>query len=292
MSPPRFLRLDDSSRLLVEVNNVAGPAGSYKVELITGEGLSTDAAVTTFDLAKEGRTSLNLGLTGTQIGDNDLKVIITQPDGVTMVKDLTLGVRAASTEQTTSVLIPIGPGETITLDASRFEHIIEHTGFLTLAVGAVARLDVPELLFHLDRYPYGCAEQVSSRAMPLLYLNEVAQSLGLGTDDTLDQKIKDAIADLLSKQTSAGSFGLWGAYSWTDPLARFLCHGVPAPRQGRGLCRAGAGADHGARQSGQPGELCRGLREGRRGHRLCAVRSGSRRPCRHRRPALLFRGPS
>ena len=27
----------------------------------------------------------------------------------------------------------------------------------------VARLDVPELLLSLDRYPYGCAEQVASR---------------------------------------------------------------------------------------------------------------------------------
>ena len=55
MSPPRFLRLDDSSRLLVEINNISGPAGTYKVELITGEGLSTDAAETTFDLAQGGR---------------------------------------------------------------------------------------------------------------------------------------------------------------------------------------------------------------------------------------------
>ena len=44
----------------------------------------------------------------------------------------------------------------------------------------------PGLLLKLDRYPYGCAEQVTSRAMPLLYLNEVAEMLELGTDDELD----------------------------------------------------------------------------------------------------------
>ena len=66
MSPPRFLRLDDKSRLLVEINNLGGPAGTYKVELITGEGLSTDAAETSVDLAAGGRTSLDLGLTGTR----------------------------------------------------------------------------------------------------------------------------------------------------------------------------------------------------------------------------------
>src|SRR5690606_2765294 len=79
-----------------------------------------------------------------------------------------------------------------------------------------ARLDVPELLLSLDRYPYGCAEQVSSRALPLLYLNEVAEVMGLGTDDALAQRIRDAIADLLSKQNSAGGFGLWGPFSGSE----------------------------------------------------------------------------
>ncbi len=216
MSPPRFLRLDDTSRLLVEVNNVSGPAGSYTVDLVTGDGLATDAARTTFELGKEARTSLNLGLTGTAIGDNDLKLIVTQPDGVTMVKELTLGVRPAASEQTTSTRLAIGPGERVTLDSARFAGLVPHTGALTLAVGPIARLDVPGLLYHLDRYPYGCAEQVASRAMPLLYLNAVATGLGMGTDAEIDQRLRDAIADLLAKQTSAGSFGLWGTYSWTD----------------------------------------------------------------------------
>ena len=94
---------------------------------------------------------------------------------------------------------------------------------------------MPELLLQLDRYPYGCAEQVSSRALPLLYLNEVAQMIGLGTDDALDQRIKDAIANLLAKQTSSGGFGLWGPFERHRPVARFLCHRLPAARQGRGL---------------------------------------------------------
>jgi len=216
MSPPRFLRLDDKSRLLVEINNISGPAGSYKVELKTGDGLATDAAETTLDLDKSGRSSLNLGLTGTTIGDNKLTLVITQPDGVVMTKELTLGVRAAAPEETRTEIVPIGAGESLVLDSSRFAGMVERTGYLTVSVGPMARLNVPELLLALDRYPYGCVEQISSRAMPLLYLNEVATAIGMGSDGEIDQRIRDAIADVLSKQNSAGSFGLWGAYSWTD----------------------------------------------------------------------------
>ena len=114
--------------------------------------------------------------------------------------------------------------------------------------------------------------------------------IGLGDDEAIEQRIEDAIADLLTKQTSSGGFGLWGPFSAYRPVARLLCHRVPAPRQGRGLRRAGAGADPGARQPRQPGVLRHRLRRRRRGHRLRALRPGACRPGRHRRPALLSRG--
>jgi len=240
MTPPRFLRVDDTSRLLVEINNISGAPGTYKVELITGEGLSTDAPTQTVDLPTGERASLNLGLTGTQIGDQSLKLIVTDPSGNALVKDLVLGVRAASGPVTTSVLIPIGVDEEVTLDGSRFDGLIPRSGTLTFAVGPIARLDVPELLLSLDRYPYGCAEQVSSRALPLLYLNDVARLMGMGEDEALAQRIRDAIADELSKQNSVGGFGLWGPFSssefWldayvTDFLLRARAEGFAVPDQ-------------------------------------------------------------
>jgi len=216
MSPPRFLRLDDQSRLLVEVNNVAGAAGTYRVALATDEGIATDAPETSVDLAAGGRTTLNLGLTGKAIGDQKLTLTVTAPNGDALVKELTLGVRAASAPVTTSKLVKIEPGASLTLDAAYFASMVPHSGALTLGLGPFSRLDVPNILVQLDRYPYGCAEQLSSRALPLLYLNEVAAMLNLGTDDALKQRVKDAITNLLSKQTSSGGFGLWGAYDSTD----------------------------------------------------------------------------
>ena len=39
-----------------------------------------------------------------------------------------------------------------------------------------ARSTSPALLQALDRYPYGCSEQIASRALPLLYVNELARA--------------------------------------------------------------------------------------------------------------------
>lgn len=216
LSPPRFLRLGDTSRLLAENNNISGAPGTYKMQLLTGEGIVGDVSEAEITLETGGRTKLNLGLTGATIGDHEVKLVVTAPNGDAQVKMLTLGVRAYSAPQTTSTLLTLKPGESANINTSYFAGMAPHTSSLTLALGPIARLNVPELLLSLDRYPYGCAEQVSSRAMPLLYLNEVAQMLDMGNDDELDKTITSAIANLLSKQNSAGGFGLWGPFSGSD----------------------------------------------------------------------------
>jgi uncharacterized protein YfaS (alpha-2-macroglobulin family) len=240
LSPPRFLRVGDESRLLVEVNNVGGAAGTYTVSLATGDGISTHAESTDLELGEGDRTALDLRLNGMQIGDWPVVLTITAPDGSTQTKELLLGVRPVSAPLTTSRLIPIEAGATETIGADFFESYLADTGAMTVAIGPMARLDVPGLLLSLDRYPYGCAEQVSSRAFPLLYLNDVAKMIGTAEDDTLNKTVVDAIANLLAKQTSGGGFGLWGPFDggdlWldsfvTDFLLRAKAAGYTVPEQ-------------------------------------------------------------
>ena len=69
---------------------------------------------------------------------------------------------------------------------------------------------MPGILASLDRYPYGCAEQTTSRALPLLYVNDVAKRMGLATDTALRERIDGAIARVLEMQDSSGAFGVWG----------------------------------------------------------------------------------
>ena len=76
--------------------------------------------------------------------------------------------------------------------------------------GPTAALDVPGILAALDRYPYGCAEQTTSRALPLLYVNDVAKRIGLATDAALRERIDGAIERVFAMQDSSGAFGIWG----------------------------------------------------------------------------------
>jgi uncharacterized protein YfaS (alpha-2-macroglobulin family) len=90
---------------------------------------------------------------------------------------------------------------------------------VSLSAGLSTALDAATILQALDRYPHGCSEQVTSRAMPLLYVNELAAGAHLALDADVDQRIKDAIERLLARQGSNGSFGLWSAGgddAWLD----------------------------------------------------------------------------
>jgi len=90
---------------------------------------------------------------------------------------------------------------------------------VALSVGPSTALDAATLLKALDRYPFGCSEQITSRALPLLYVNELSTEAHLALDTAVDQRIRDAIERLLARQGSNGSFGLWsvgGDDAWLD----------------------------------------------------------------------------
>jgi uncharacterized protein YfaS (alpha-2-macroglobulin family) len=100
-----------------------------------------------------------------------------------------------------------------------FSDLVPGTGGVSMSVGLSTALDAATILKALDRYPFGCSEQITSRAMPLLYVNDLAAEAHLAMDTAVDQRIRDAIDRLLARQGSNGSFGLWssgGDDAWLD----------------------------------------------------------------------------
>ena len=72
------------------------------------------------------------------------------------------------------------------------------------------------LHFFLQRYPFGCTEQIVSSTFPLLY-PELTAGLNLSASQGED-KIRDTVAVLQARQKSDGSIGLWTSRSEADPL--------------------------------------------------------------------------
>jgi uncharacterized protein YfaS (alpha-2-macroglobulin family) len=102
-----------------------------------------------------------------------------------------------------------------------------------VGISRSAGFDVPSLLLSLDRYPYGCAEQTASRALPLLYLSEVARDAGMDDGVDVRQRVQDAIDRVLAFQGAGGSFGLWSSGSGDVWLDSFVTDFLTRAREAR-----------------------------------------------------------
>lgn len=209
-SLPRFLAPGDTSRLRLDIDNAEGPAGTYELTVEPSDEIAVGTPLQTVELATDGRAALNVALSAREVGTGELKLRLVGPNGQAVTQSLTLTVRPAQPPAAERRIVTLDPGARLALTADMLADRIPGTGAVSVSISRAGRLDVPSFLQALDRYPYGCAEQITSRALPLLYLSEVAAASGLGTEPELRKRIQAAVFKLASYQSATGSFGLWG----------------------------------------------------------------------------------
>jgi hypothetical protein len=235
-SLPRFLQPGDETRLLLEIVHATGPAGRMGLD-VTAAGAVLGAVPSGLDLAPGGTAVVAVPLTATAPGLATLEVALTTPEGRVLRKPLRLPVQVNDPEIARTSRLTLATGESFTLDEAVLAGLRPGTGRATLAAGPIARLDAPGLLATLDRYPYGCTEQMAARALPLLYLSDLAATLDLAQGEDLRGRIDETVQAVLLNQGAEGGFGLWGPGSgdlWLDAFvtdfltrARAQGHGVP-----------------------------------------------------------------
>jgi uncharacterized protein YfaS (alpha-2-macroglobulin family) len=217
---PRFLNTGDRSTMHVDIDNVEGPAGEYAV-VLTAKG-PTGAVGKVADkvtLNAKQRRPVSFPLEVSAAGTATITLNVEGPNGFKLERDFALNVRPSTQLLTRRTVRQIAKGESITLSNDLFADLVPGTGSVALSVGPSTALDAAAILKALDRYPFGCSEQITSRALPLLYVNDLAASAQLALDTDADQRIRDAIDRLLARQGSNGSFGLWstgGDDPWLD----------------------------------------------------------------------------
>ncbi|HYB10134.1 MAG TPA: alpha-2-macroglobulin, partial [Alphaproteobacteria bacterium] len=222
---PRFLAPGDQSRISVLIHNVEGTAGDYKL------GLSASGAVAiaasnehTVTLAVGERQILNFALSGNEVGVGTVTLNVSGPNGFAVAHDWQIAVRASQVPVTLDLSAQLQPGQTFKLDQGMTADYLPGSVHVSDTVSTWRSFNVPSLLGELDRYPYGCLEQTTSRAFPLLYFNEVAATSSVKQDKTIPERVQQAIYRVLDMQRPSGDFGLWGtrgepAYPWLSVFA-------------------------------------------------------------------------
>lgn len=213
VSGPRFLTLGDTARLEVDVHNIEAPAATYYAHVTPETEVSAFGKTLVIDMALKPteRRREAVPLKPDRLGPIAYDIIVTGPDGLKVRRRIAIDVKppAAGIRRTTVSSLAANGGK-LTLSKDLFHDLIPSSAKLSLTVGPTAAFDVAGLLGELDRYPYGCAEQTTSRALPLLYVNDMAKRLGLAQEAEIKGRIAKAIDRLMEMQDSSGAFGIWG----------------------------------------------------------------------------------
>ena len=166
-------------------------------------------------LAPGGNFNDGFILSATTPGNAALQLELVGPGDLKIARDFTIGVRPAQAYQLRRFVGRLQPGESVTLDDGAADEFLPGTAEALLSVSPRPDWDVPGLLRTLDRYAYGCLEQTTSRALPLLYVEDVARLWR--TDPVRRPPRRSTARSAISSSCSA-------------PTAASACGAIPATR--------------------------------------------------------------
>lgn len=215
-SLPRFLANGDRSQATLKLHNLEAPAGEYQ---LSWDALGALQSLDTHNeralsLAPGDRAVIKVLLEAKPTGDTGrLALSLTGPDGKTLNQEIKVGLRPAYLPIQRRRLGHLAPDSAHAIGKSLSANLIPQSLEATLSISPTPELGIPALLKRLDLYPYGCAEQLTSRAFPLLHLQSLKEKWNFQPQGELSARLRKAILQLLEKQLQDGSFSLWGGRS-------------------------------------------------------------------------------
>jgi alpha-2-macroglobulin len=225
---PRFASLADRTQLSLQLENVEGSASDYAVDVdLRGPiVVAADSLHHLVNLPAQGYATVTVPILATGIGTAAIDVTLTGP-GLDERQTFSLKIGPGNSELYRRSIRTLAAGESVTISNDLIADFLPGSASVSLAASPLVAIDVAALLQALDHYPYGCSEQIVSRAMPLLYVAELSAGEAPDQDPAVDEQVRAAIERVLSRQDSNGAFGLWRAGDnedlWLDSfVAEFL----------------------------------------------------------------------
>jgi hypothetical protein len=215
---PRYLAPGDSARVAVLLHNLDLPAGAFEARLTAAGPLELTGPPTfALTLPKGARQMPTSTVRATGNGSAVLRLEVTGPEGFRAAHETKLAIRTARGRTTTVTAASLAPGATETL-APDTALYLPGTWTATATFGGRTRYDTAALVQALDRYPFACLEQATSRGFPLAFLPD-----GPVAGDDRAGRLQKAVNQVLDRQRYDGAFALWraggDAEPWLTPYA-------------------------------------------------------------------------
>ncbi|KFN44672.1 hypothetical protein N789_01280 [Arenimonas oryziterrae DSM 21050 = YC6267] len=221
ISAPRALAPGDRSMLTLDVQNFTGRIAEFNVAIDTDGPLDVANGRRKFTLGAEGKNTLTFPLAGGQgFGLGTIKLKVTG-GGHTVNRSFEIPVRPAWGGVARSRLQTLTSGQGLTVGTEIADGLMPGTVNARVTVSTLPPIPFAQVLDDILKYPYGCAEQTTTRGYAALLLDaETAARMGFKglTPDDRRHRLEGAFSRLASMQTSSGHFSLWGGDSEAYPI--------------------------------------------------------------------------
>lgn len=217
---PRVLAPGDRGTVSLDVQNFSGSAGEFRVR-VEGEGpLVVGEGQRRLRLEDGAKATLEFPLLA-QPGNSVAQVRVrVDGGGYAVDRRYDLPVRAAWPGVLRAQTRVLEDGAPLVLDAALADGLIADTVDVRLRVTATPPIPFASALQGLLDYPYGCAEQTTSKGYAALVMDpQTAQRLGGPVLDAPARRarMEGAFGRLAAMQTGNGHFSLWGGEGDAEP---------------------------------------------------------------------------
>jgi len=239
VSLPRFLAPKDAASLTLLAHNVDAPAGVFHVHIAADGAVAMTPVDADLTLAQAAQMVHTYPISGGDPGIGHVHLTLDGAKALHIARDWNIQVRPAFQAITRTASAMQAPQNVFHLTPDVAQGLYPAATNLRVTYSAAGKIDVAGLLSSLDEYPYGCTEQLTSRALPLLYMDTIAAAAGGLAGGDFHLRVQQAIDKILERQDDSGAVGLWrvgdseatpylGAYV-ADFLARAKQAGYAVP---------------------------------------------------------------
>lgn len=229
-SMPRVMAPGDTSTVTLDVQNFTGTPGEFKVQVDGIGPLTLGESSRTLKLNADAKSTLSFPLTARE-GYTVAKVRVrVDGNGFKVDRRYVLPVRAAWPQVLRAQTRTLDPLAAVTMEAGLADGLMNDSVTARMLVSALPPIPFASALNGALNYPYGCAEQTTSKGYAALMLDEATSAM-LGADGldakTRRERMEGAFGRLASMQVANGNFSMWGDDGYINPwltpyIAEFL----------------------------------------------------------------------
>ncbi|MFO0724294.1 MAG: alpha-2-macroglobulin [Myxococcota bacterium] len=217
---PRFVGPLDRFQFPIDVFNGTGADAEIEVGVeIDGRIKVVGEAKQKIKVAKDAQESVHFELLADEVAGKAKVVVRARGGGQETSSDTELAIRPPNTVTTEGAFFVARPGEPVKYKFGG--GYLAGTMKTRVTVGPAPVAGFGAALQYLISYPYGCVEQTTSKAFPLLYLKDLAKTAApeLANDKSIDIYVNAAIARLSSMLTPEGGLSYWPGGGYGYPWA-------------------------------------------------------------------------